>query len=123
LDTLPSHVFKILPAADWMQACVTGRFEGSSDDARDGFIHLSSGDQVAGTLAKHFNGHTDLVLVAFETEALGPDLKWEVSRGGAAFPHLYAPLPTAKAAGLGPIPDDAEARAGIAPAALTGVSG
>jgi uncharacterized protein (DUF952 family) len=68
-------------------------FAGSSDDVRDGFIHLSAPRQLAGTLAKHFRGQSDLVLITFEEEALGEALKWEPSRDGALFPHLYDPLP------------------------------
>lgn len=69
-----------------------GRFEGSPDDARDGFIHLSAGHQVAGTLAKYFSGQRDLVLLAVDPERLGEGFRWETSRGGELFPHLYGPL-------------------------------
>ena len=69
-----------------------GRFEGSADDARDGFIHLSAGHQVSGTLAKYFAGQSDLVLLAVDPERLGERLRWETSRGGELFPHLYGPL-------------------------------
>jgi uncharacterized protein (DUF952 family) len=78
----------------WQEACRSGAFAGSDDDLRDGFIHLSTRDQLAGTLAKHFRGKHDLVLIQFETNLLGGELRWEVSRGGAEFPHLYAALPT-----------------------------
>lgn len=90
-------VYKVLPRAAWETACRTGAYAGSADDARDGFIHLSLAEQLSGTLAKHFRGQEDLVLVQFETQALGDALRWEVSRGGAEFPHLYAELPTAQA--------------------------
>ena len=90
-------VFKILPEKAWFGACKSGAFAGSSDDIRDGFIHLSAAHQLAGTLAKYFHGQTDLVLVAYRTKVLGPALRWEPSRGGDLFPHLYAPLPTASA--------------------------
>ena len=69
-----------------------GRFEGSADDAGDGFIHLSAGHQVAGTLAKYFAGQRDLVLLAVDPGRLGERLRWEESRGGELFPHLYGPL-------------------------------
>jgi len=85
-------VYKICTAAALEQARGAGRFDGSADDLRDGFIHLSRGDQVEGTLARHFAGQDDLVLLAFDAEALGRGLRWEVSRGGDLFPHLYAPL-------------------------------
>lgn len=85
-------VYKICTAAALEQAKDAGRFDGSADDLRDGFIHLSRGDQVEGTLARHFAGQDDLVLLAFDAEALGGGLRWEMSRGGDLFPHLYAPL-------------------------------
>ena len=88
-------VFKILPASDWQRACSLGHYSGSADDARDGSIHLSAAHQLAGTAAKYFRHMPGLMLVAFEANALGPQLKWEQSRGGDLFPHLYAPLPTA----------------------------
>lgn len=97
-------VFKIATASQWRDAVATGAFAGSHDDLRDGFIHLSSGDQLAGTLAKHFRGQSDLVLVAFTASSLAPDLKWEVSRGGNLFPHLYAPLATMSALWTKPLP-------------------
>ena len=90
-------VFKILPETTWSVACRIGAFAGSNDDIRDGFIHLSAMHQLAGTLTKYFAGQTDLVLVAYRTEDLGPALRWEASRGGDLFPHLYVPLPTAAA--------------------------
>ena len=92
-----TRVYKILSVDDWARAEATGAFEGSDDDRRDGFIHLSAEDQWPGTAAKWFAGRTDLLLVAFEAQSLGPALKWEPSRGGALFPHLYGPLPTAAA--------------------------
>ena len=91
-----SLVFKICPRAAWDDACRTGRYCGSADDARDGFIHLSAQDQVAGTLARHFAGQEGLVLIAFDASNLA-GLKWEASRGGALFPHVYGTLPTAAA--------------------------
>lgn len=96
-------VFKILPADDWAQARASGAFAGSADDLRDGFIHLSTAAQLAGTAARHFAGRPDLVLVAFAVAALGSDLAWEPSRGGALFPHLYAPLPAALALWQAPL--------------------
>ncbi|GAB4142819.1 MAG: DUF952 domain-containing protein [Sphingomonadales bacterium] len=87
-------IYKILAAADWRAMQATGRYDGSADDRRDGFIHLSSREQLAGTLAKHFQGQDNLLLLAVDDSALAATaLKWEPSRGGALFPHLYAPLP------------------------------
>ena len=82
-------------------------FRGSPDDLRDGFIHLSAGDQLAGTLAKHFRGEENLILLAIEDAALGDALKWETSRGGALFPHLYAPLPRSAVTNAMPLTRDA----------------
>lgn len=84
-------VFKILRAAEWAAFQATGAFAGSADDVRDGFIHLSTEAQLGGTLAKHFAGEAGLVVVRVGVE-IDPALKWEASRGGALFPHLYRPL-------------------------------
>ena len=85
-------LYKVLSRTDLAKAKAIGRLEGSSADARDGFIHLSSADQLEGTLAKHFAGQKDLVLLAVDSGSLGERLQWESSRGGALFPHLYGPL-------------------------------
>jgi uncharacterized protein (DUF952 family) len=85
-------VYKICSSAMLQEARGLGRFDGSADDARDGFIHLSARHQVAGTLAKYFAGQRDLVLLAVDPERLGERLRWEESRGGELFPHLYGPL-------------------------------
>ena len=85
-------VYKVLRNADLAEAKAKGHFGGSAADARDGFIHLSSGDQLESTLAKYFAGQKDLVLIAIAGERLGERLQWEPSRGGALFPHLYGPL-------------------------------
>jgi uncharacterized protein (DUF952 family) len=85
-------VYKICPEAALREARKCGHFDGSADDRRDGFIHLSAGSQVAGTLAKYFAGQRDLVLLAIDPEPLGERLRWETSRGGELFPHLYGPL-------------------------------
>ena len=93
-------VYKVLSKAEWTAALAQGRFDGAPVDLADGFIHLSAPDQLAETLKRHFAGRADLVLAAFEAETLGPTLKWEPSREGALFPHLYAPLPTDAAIGV-----------------------
>lgn len=85
-------IYKISPGRDWQQAEARGRFSGAPVDLADGFIHFSAADQVRETAAKHFAGQEGLVLVAIEAEALGEGLKWEPSRGGALFPHLYGEL-------------------------------
>lgn len=85
-------LYKIVPAGLWDEAVARGRFDGAPVDLADGYIHLSSSAQVRETAAKHFAGQRDLLLVAVDPSALGEALRWEPSRGGALFPHLYAPL-------------------------------
>lgn len=85
-------VYKICGRDAWEEAQALGRYAGSADDARDGFIHFSTRSQLAGTVAKHFAGQDNLVLVAVDVGALGDALKWEPSRGGELFPHLYGAL-------------------------------
>jgi uncharacterized protein (DUF952 family) len=102
-----SRVYKVMSADDWRRAEAGGAFTGAAVDLADGYIHLSTADQVAETLRRHFAGRDDLVLVGFEAEALGAALKWEPSRGGALFPHLYGPLPSGLAASVAPLARDA----------------
>ena len=85
-------IFKIVGAADWRQAEMAGVFKGAGVDLSDGYIHFSTAEQVAETAAKWFADRDDLVLAAVNADALGAALRWEPSRGGALFPHLYAPL-------------------------------
>jgi uncharacterized protein (DUF952 family) len=103
-------VYKICPAALWCEAEAAGRFLGAGVDIADGFIHFSAADQVAETAAKHFSGQRDLVLAAIAADALGDALKWEISRGGALFPHLYGPLPMSAVRWVRPIPLDSGGR-------------
>ena len=86
-------IYKILAEAAYEAAKSEGRIMGTGDDLRDGFIHLSAGPQAAGTLAKHYAGQEDLLLLTVDAARLGAGLKWEPSRGGDLFPHLYDPLP------------------------------
>ena len=88
-------IYKVIPAEAWQAAQQTGVYEGSADDARDGFIHFSTAEQLAETLRKHYPGARDLLLLYVRAESVEPAdaLRWEPSRGGALFPHLYAPLP------------------------------
>lgn len=86
------HVYKILRPAEWAAFEADGGFAGSPDDLRDGFIHLSTDAQLAGTLARYFAGELELSLVTLDADRLGDALRWEASRGGAEFPHLYRPL-------------------------------
>jgi uncharacterized protein (DUF952 family) len=101
-----SLIYKILPRAEWEAAAARGVFEGAGIDLKDGYIHFSTAEQAAETLRLHFAGRTGLVMVAVEADELGPELRWEPSRGGQLFPHLYAPLPTARAASVEAIPDE-----------------
>jgi len=103
-DTESMLVYKIVGMPAWRAAEAAGVYLGSADDARDGFIHLSTADQVAETLARHFAGDADLALVAFDEAALDGTLRYEPSRGGALFPHLYGMLDPALALWVRPIP-------------------
>ena len=91
------RIYKILPRSEWEAARVAGVFKGSAVDHADGFIHFSTAGQLDETLRRHFAGQADLLVIGVETEDLGDALKWEPSRGGALFPHLYGPLPVALA--------------------------
>jgi uncharacterized protein (DUF952 family) len=99
-----SSVYKICPAALWQTAQRAGLFHGSEADRRDGFIHFSTAAQLAETAAKHFAGQKNLVLVQIDTAKLGDGLKWEPSRGGALFPHLYGTLDLAAVTRVQPLP-------------------
>jgi uncharacterized protein (DUF952 family) len=103
-------VYKIARAAEWEDAQTTGVFAGSRDDKRDGFIHLASASQVSTTSDIHFSDEDNLLLVAIEVNALGPALKWEPSRRGENFPHLYAPLPLSLVHAVTPIRRGADGR-------------
>ncbi len=97
-------IFKICPAGLWREAEASGAFRGAPVDLADGYIHFSTAEQARETAAKHFAGMTDLLLIATDEAALGPALRWEPSRGGALFPHLYGPLPLSAVAWVKPLP-------------------
>jgi uncharacterized protein (DUF952 family) len=103
-------IYKILPEAMWRDAQRSGVFYGSEVDLRDGYIHFSTAEQAAETAAKHFAGQRDLVLLTVDEDVLGDALKWEPSRGGALFPHLYAPLEIKHVRRAEPLPLGAEGR-------------
>jgi|SRR5688572_7150908 uncharacterized protein (DUF952 family) len=103
-------VYKVLSAAAFAEAARQGEFSGSADDLRDGFVHLSAAHQLEGTLAKHFAGQDGLVLLALDPSRLGAALKWEASRGGELFPHLYAPLDLGALLWAEPLPLGADGR-------------
>lgn len=99
----PSLVYKIATAEVTDAAAASGSFTGMPIDHSDGYIHLSTAAQLPETLALHFRGKDGLVLLAVHTDAVGDALKWEPSRGGALFPHLYGALPMAAVAWTAPL--------------------
>ena len=85
-------IYKIFRRAEWEALRCAGKTRGAPVDLADGYIHLSTAAQVVETAARHFSDESDLVLVAVDSTRLGNALRWEPSRGGQLFPHLYAPL-------------------------------
>jgi uncharacterized protein (DUF952 family) len=86
-------IYHLCRAEDWRVAGETGMYHGSAQDRTDGFLHFSTGAQVMESAARHRAGQAGLVLLTVDPMALGESLKWEASRGGALFPHLYGVLP------------------------------
>ncbi|MBX9826614.1 MAG: DUF952 domain-containing protein [Xanthobacteraceae bacterium] len=103
-------IYKICTAAEWHDAMRAGAYRGSAADHKDGFIHFSTAQQAPETASKWFAGQRDLVLVAVDGDALGARLKWEPSRGGALFPHLYGDLELSAVLRIDPLPLDAGGR-------------
>ncbi|MFD3191978.1 DUF952 domain-containing protein [Sedimentitalea sp. HM32M-2] len=97
-------IYKIFRAGEWSALQARGETAGAPVDLADGFVHFSTAEQVAETAAKHFAGVTDLMLLALDAEAMGDALKWEPSRGGALFPHLYRPLRKTEVLWAAPLP-------------------
>jgi len=89
--------YKLLDRQEWDAARVLGSYAGSGVDRADGYIHMSTAEQVGETARRHYAGREALVLVEIDLDAVGSALKWEASRGGALFPHLYGPLPVSAA--------------------------
>ncbi|TIO06069.1 MAG: DUF952 domain-containing protein [Mesorhizobium sp.] len=102
--TMSQIIYKIVPEALWREAERNGRFTGAPVDVADGFIHFSTAGQARETAAKHFAGQTGLLLAAIDGAKLGDALKYEVSRGGALFPHLYGPLDLEAVVWVHPLP-------------------
>lgn len=100
-------IYKLLSRPEWMKAQGAGVFEGSAIDLKDGYIHFSTAAQAPETGRKYFSNQAELIAVAVEAEALGEALKWEPSRGGELFPHLYGPLPVSAAVSVEPVGLDA----------------
>jgi len=86
-------IYKVLRQSEWGALSRDGHFEGSAHDQRDGFIHMSTAAQLQGTLDKHYTQGDILVLAAVRYKDVAETVKWEVSRGGAEFPHIYGVLP------------------------------
>lgn len=103
-DIMANAIYKIVPDALWQKARADGVFAGAPIDLQDGFIHFSTAIQAKDTARLHFAGQQDLLLVAVDGEALGAALIFEPSRGGALFPHLYAPLPLSAVVWEKPLP-------------------
>lgn len=99
-----SLIYHVCHQADWNEARTQGLYRGSKDDLRDGFIHFSTASQLRDSVAKHRAGQEGLVLLEVDAAGLGDNLKWEASRGGALFPHLYGPLDPALVQRSGPLP-------------------
>jgi uncharacterized protein (DUF952 family) len=103
-------IYHICRAEEWRRAEASGRYAGSSQDAADGFIHFSTAAQVAESAAKHRAGQSGLVLVAVDPARLGANLRWEASRGGQLFPHLYGALPLEAVLRVAALPLGADGR-------------
>ena len=97
-------IYKIFRSAEWADLRANGSTRGAPIDIADGYVHFSTIAQAAETAAKHFAGEDDLMLLGVDTDRLGDDLKWEVSRGGALFPHLYRELKLSDVAWAQPLP-------------------
>lgn len=102
-------IYKIMTAAAWRDFKQSGVFEGAAIDIADGYIHFSTVTQVKETAAKHFAGQTDLMIVTAETDTLGDDIRWEMSRGGSEFPHLYRAWQLSEVTGQFALPWDGDA--------------
>ena len=102
-----SRIYKILSRTEWEAARALGRFDGSAVDRQDGYIHFSTAAQALETARRHFHGQADLVVLEVEADDLGESLRWEPSRGGQLFPHLYAPLEASQVRAVRAAPLDA----------------
>ena len=110
VQTVSRFIYKICPQTLWRAAEAAGVFRGSAVDIQDGFIHFSTAAQAPETAAKHFAGQDDLMLVQVESARLGDRLRFEPSRGGALFPHLYGTLDVAAVSKVEPLPLGADGR-------------
>ncbi|MBO9604064.1 MAG: DUF952 domain-containing protein [Novosphingobium sp.] len=110
MSELPDVAYKVLTAAEMAALEHEGSFTGAPVDLADGFIHLSTAAQLDETVAKHFAGQTDLHVAAVDLPVLGDAVKWEPSRGGQLFPHIYATLPLDAVLAYGPLERDHDGR-------------
>jgi uncharacterized protein (DUF952 family) len=106
----PDRIYHMCRHDEWQAAQRGGVYRGSSQDAADGFIHFSTAAQIVESAARHRAGQDDLVLLAVDARKLGAALRWETSRGGRLFPHLYGPLPLAAVIEALPLPLGADGR-------------
>jgi uncharacterized protein (DUF952 family) len=109
----PAHgnpIYHLSRATEWRAAVASGRYEGGAQDVADGFIHFSTADQIVDSAARHRAGERGLVLVAVDPARLGDALRWEASRGGTLFPHLYGPLPLDAVIAVHDLPLDDDGR-------------
>ncbi|MCW1383498.1 DUF952 domain-containing protein [Novosphingobium sp. KCTC 2891] len=102
----PQVAYKVLTAPQMVELEEAGTFKGAPVDLADGYIHLSTAAQLAETVDKHFAGQDDLHIVTVDLDVLGDAVKWEPSRGGQLFPHIYADLPLNAAIAYGPLRRD-----------------
>lgn len=108
MSDYPTVAYKVLTGPQMVEFEHVGAFKGAPIDLADGYIHLSTAVQLTETVDKHFAGQTDLHVVAVDLEALGDAIKWEPSRGGQLFPHIYADLPLNAAIAYGPLKRDSD---------------
>ncbi len=97
-------IYKIFRAPEWAELHDNGKTSGAPVDVTDGFVHFSTAEQATETAAKHFAGENDLTVLALDANSLGDALKWETSRGGALFPHLYRDLRVEDVLWVRPLP-------------------
>jgi uncharacterized protein (DUF952 family) len=105
VSELPTAAYKVL-TAEQMHALEADAFQGAPVDLTDGYIHLSTSEQLTETVDKHFAGQSDLWVAAIDLEALGDAVRWEESRGGALFPHIYGRMPLDVVIAYGPLKRD-----------------
>lgn len=110
MSVTPDIAYKVLTGGQLAVLETDGQFAGAPVDLADGFIHLSTAAQLDETVAKHFAGQNDLHVAAVDLPVLAGAVKWELSRGGALFPHIYAPLPLSAVFAYGPLERDEDGK-------------